>query len=162
MTRRHQVVGAVLGVACSAAFAASASAQEPPGLTGTWKLDLGKSTFSPGPPPRSMTITYTSDGQRLTIAVDVVPAGGSPQHHEVTVGYDGKDYPVAGDPAADMIRLKRISSTVSESIFTKGGKIIAVNRRTLSADGRVLTVVTEGTTADGRHRKEVAVYDKQP
>jgi len=162
MRELRKVVGAVLGVACAVAFASSVSTQAPTGLMGTWKLNLTKSTFSPGPAPKSMTITYTPEGESLKIVVDVVPAEGSPQHREVTAGYDGKDYPVTGDPAADMIRLKRISSTEGESIFTKGGKVMEVNKRTLSADGQTLTIATEGTTADGKPRKDVAVYDKQP
>lgn len=162
MRGRRKVVGAVLGVVFAVAFAPRASAQEFTGLMGTWKLNLAKSTFSPGPAPRSMTITYTSDGKSLTIAVDVVTAEGSSQHRKVTAGYDGKDYPVTGDPAADMIRLRRISATEGESIFTRGGKVVKVNKRTVSADGRTLTITTEGTTADGKPQKEVAVYDRQP
>lgn len=162
MREPRKVVGAVLGVACAVAFASSVSTQAPAGPVGTWKLNLAKSTFNPGPAPRSTTITYTQEGESLTIAVDVVPAEGSPHHREVTAAYDGKDYPVTGDPTADRIRLKRISSTEGQSIFTKGGKVTEVNTRTLSADGQTLTIVTVGTTAEGKPRKDVAVYDRQP
>jgi hypothetical protein len=162
MGERRKVVGAMVAILCAVAFGSGASAQESAGRAGTWKLNLVKSTFSPGPAPRSMIITYTTDGESLKIAVDRMTAEGSPQHHEVTAGYDGKDYPVTGDPTADMIRLKRISSAEGESIFTKGGKVVEVNRRALSADLRTLTITAEGTTADGRPRKDVAVYDKQP
>ena len=162
MRGRCRVVGAVFGVVCAVAFAPVVSAQDSSALVGRWKLNLAKSTFNPGPAPTSTTITYTTDGKSLTIAVDVVRPGGVPQHHEVTAGFDGKDYPVTGDPTSDMIRLKRISSVEGESIFTKAGKIVEVNRRVLSADGRTLTLTTEGTTADGKPRKDVAVYDKLP
>ena len=36
------------------AVAANAGAQAPKGLVGTWTLDSAKSTFSPGPAPKSM------------------------------------------------------------------------------------------------------------
>ena len=36
----------------------SVNAQAPQGLIGTWKLNVAKSKFSPGPAPKSMTITY--------------------------------------------------------------------------------------------------------
>ena len=35
--------------------------QTPKGLAGTW-TQLAKSKFSPGPPPKSMTVTYTPSG----------------------------------------------------------------------------------------------------
>ena len=49
-------------------------AQSPSNLAGTWKLNLAKSTFSPGPPPKSMTVTYTPVKDGVRIKVDLVPA----------------------------------------------------------------------------------------
>jgi hypothetical protein len=158
----RKVLGAVLGVVCVAAFASSVSAQSPSGLSGTWKLSLAKSTFSPGPPPKSMTITYTPVGETLKIVVDVVPPNGAAQRWEMTAAYDGKEHPVTGNPDADMIALKNISATEGESTFTKGGKVTAVNTRTLSVDGRTLTITTKGTSAEGKPRSDVAVFEKQP
>jgi hypothetical protein len=158
----RKVLGAVLGVVCVAAFASSVSAQSPSGLSGTWKLSLAKSTFSPGPPPKSMTITYTPVGETLKIVVDVVPPQGAAQRWEMTAAYDGKEHPVTGNPDADMIALKNISATEGESTFTKGGKVTAVNTRTLSVDGRTLTITTKGTSAEGKPRSDVAVFEKQP
>jgi len=160
--RRGKVLGAVLGVACALAFASSVRAQAPKGLAGTWKLNPAKSTFSPGPAPKSMTITYTPVGDSLKIVVEVVPPEGAPQHWEMTAAYDGKGHPVMGNPDADMITLRRIDESKGESTFTKGGKVMAVNARTLSADGKTLTIATKGTNAQGQPRNDVAVYEKQP
>jgi hypothetical protein len=162
MGRPGKLLGAVLGLACAAAFAHDVSAQAPAALLGTWKLNPAKSTFSPGPAPKSMTITYTPEGESLKIVVDVVPRTGAPQHWETTAGYDGKGHPVTGNPDADMIVLERIDATKGGSTFTKGGKITAVHTRTLSADGKTLTIVTKGTTAEGKPRSDVAVFEKQP
>ena len=54
-------------------FAAGVKAQTPSGIAGTWKLDVAKSTFSPGPAPKSMTVTYTpiKDGVRIKVDLDV-------------------------------------------------------------------------------------------
>jgi hypothetical protein len=158
----RKVVRALFGVACALGFACIVSAQAPTGLMGTWKLNLAKSTFSPGPAPKSMTITYTPEGESLKIVVDLVPVDGPPQHWQMTAAYDGKDYPVTGNPAADMISMKLTTATEGESTFTKGGKVTAVNKRALSADGQTLTITTEGTTEEGKPRSDVAVFDKQP
>jgi hypothetical protein len=34
-------------------------------VIGTWKLNLAKSTYSPGPPPRSRTLILQAEGQAL-------------------------------------------------------------------------------------------------
>jgi hypothetical protein len=135
-------------------------AQAPKGLLGTWKLNSAKSKFSPGPPPKSMTVTYSAAGDGVKIVVDMVPAEGAAEHWEMTASYDGKDHPVTGNPAADTISMKQISDTKGESTFKKGGTVMAVNTRTLSADGKTLSIESKGTTVDGKPRHDTAVYEK--
>ena len=164
MTVRSRAVSCALGgTLVAVAFASTAFAQMPKGMAGTWKLNVAKSTFSPGPAPKSMTIVYTpAAGDTLAIAVEVVPATGAAQKWEMTAAYDGKEHPVTGNPDADTISMKRVNDTTGESTFKKGGKVMAVNTRVLSADGKTLTISTKGTTSDGKPRHDVAVYDKQP
>jgi hypothetical protein len=158
----RKVLVPLLGVASSALFAFTVNGQAPAGLMGIWKLDPAKSTFTPGPAPKSMTITYTPEGESLKIVVDVVPPTGKPQRWETTAAYDGKGHPLKGNPDADTIVLERIDATKGGSTFTKAGKITSVHTRTLSADGKTLTIVIKGTTADGKERNDVAVFEKQP
>ena len=148
--------------ACCAFVLSSSVALAADNWLGTWKVDLAKSKYSPGPAPKSMTIVYTPAGETMTITVDVVPATGDPQKWEMTAAYDGKDHPVTGNPDADSISMKRINDTTGESTFKKGGKVMAVNTRVLSADGKTLTITSKGTTSDGKPRNDVAVYEKQP
>jgi hypothetical protein len=141
--------------------ASSALAQAPTGLVGTWKLDPEKSTFSPGPAPKSMTVVYSAEGaDGMKIVVDVTPAEGAAQHWEMSVQYDGKEYPVTGNPNADMMSAKKIDDQTGESTFTKGGKVTATNVRKLSADGKTLTITSKGVTVDGKPRHDVQVFTK--
>jgi hypothetical protein len=158
-TRMPHVLGLVF---VAAIFAAVVSAQAPKGLAGTWKLDVAKSKFSPGPAPKSMTITYTpGPGDTMKIVVDVTPGDGTAaQHWEMSGGYDGKDNPVTGNPNADTISMKRVDDMHGESTFKKAGKVSATNMRTLSADGKTLTIVSKGTTADGKPRMDTQVFTK--
>jgi hypothetical protein len=154
-----RVLGVLL-IAGGFAVATSVGAQEGKGLAGTWKLDVAASKFSPGPAPKSMTITYTPSGETMKIVVDLAPADGAAQHWEMAGGSDGKDYPVTGNPAADTISMKRIDATHGESTFKKGGKVTSVNSRTLSADGKTLTIVSKGTTVDGKPRTDTQVFTR--
>src|SRR5262245_4092534 len=101
-----------------AAIVAGTNAQAPKGLEGTWKLNVTKSKFSPGPAPKSMTVTYANAGSDVVkIVVDLTPATGAAQHWEMTPHYDGKDYPVKGNPNADAISVKPSKGLTSESTF---------------------------------------------
>jgi hypothetical protein len=142
-------------------LAVVAWAQAPKGMEGTWKLNAAKSTFSPGPAPKSMTVTYSTvgaDGMRIVVAL--TPADGEAQKWEMTAHYDGKDHPVKGNPNADTIMVKRIDDRTGESTFKKDGKVTATNRRVLSADGKTLTITSTGMTADGKPRKDVQVFER--
>jgi len=143
------------------ALAVPALAQAPTQLFGTWKLNVAKSKFSPGPPPKSMNVTYSAAGFGMKIVVDVVPAEGAAQHWEMSPTFNGGDHPVTGNPDADLISIRRISDTKGESTFKKkGGKVTSVNVRTLAPDGKTLTIETTGTTADGKPRHDIAVFEK--
>jgi hypothetical protein len=142
-------------------LASAGGAQAPSGLVGTWKLDAAKSKFSPGPAPKSMTVTYSAEGaDGMKIVVEMTPPDGAAQHWEMTPHYDGKDYPVTGNPMADSISVKKVDDLTGESTFKKDGKVTATNVRKLSKDGKTLTITSKGTTADGKPRHDVQVFEK--
>src|SRR5271157_1793435 len=66
---------------------------------GTWKLNEAKSKISPGT-AKNVTVVYAPAGDAVKVTVDGVDADGKPAHNEWTGKFDGKDYPVTGDPAA--------------------------------------------------------------
>jgi hypothetical protein len=159
-TRARRIV-VLLATAAFVTVASTAAAQTPAGLMGTWKLNLAKSKFNPGPAPRSMTVVYApSPKGRMSIVVDLEPAEGAPLHWEVTVADDGKDYPVKGNPNFDSASYKRIDDHTSETTFKKDKKVVATNTRELSADGKTLTITNKGTTTDGKPRIDVQVLEK--
>jgi hypothetical protein len=135
-------------------------AQMPKGLEGTWKLNLAKSKFSPGPAPKSMTLTYTFSADGVKIVSHVVPADGAAQHWEMMAKDDGKEYPVTGHPNADSVSLKGIEGGKGQSTFKKGGKVTMVNVRSLSADGKTLTIDSKGTDEKGQPVHNVQVFER--
>ena len=159
MKKLHRLLP--LAVAFVVVSVAVTGAQAPKAMEGAWKLNVAKSKFSPGPAPKSMTLVYSTVGTTGTkIVVDTVPATGAAQHWEMTAMFDGKDHPVTGNPNADTISIRRIDDLTGESTFKKGGKVTATNRRTLSADGKTLTITSTGTTEDGKPRKDVQVFER--
>ena len=82
-------------------------------------------------------------------------------HNEWTGKFDGKDYPVTGDPTSDMRSYKKIGDRVMKITVKKDGKVTVTGRVVVSADGKSRIVTTGETGAEGKSPKNRAVYDKQ-
>jgi hypothetical protein len=129
---------------------------------GTWKLNLAKSTFSPGPAPKSQTAKYEAWGtDGVTVTVDGVGADGKPTHWEFQAKYDGQDYRFTGNPDADTVAFKRIDPNTIEAITKMKGKIASTTRAAVSADGKTRTLTQTGKNALGQDVNNVMVYDRQ-
>jgi hypothetical protein len=153
-------VVAFLAVCLVATSSLSSFAQTDP-IIGTWKLNLAKSKLIPGPPPKSQTLTYEAAGQGVKVTVKGTDAEGKPIDSQFTANYDGKDYPVTGNPGWDTITWKRIDAYKSESTRKKAGKVVVTATRVVSKDGKTLTLTEEGVTAKGEKFRNTVVYDKQ-
>jgi hypothetical protein len=147
-------VGAILAIGTSSAFAADSA-------VGTWKLNPAKSTFSPGPAPKSQTRTYTESAQGLTVTVKTIAADGTESTTTLTFKDDGKPYPVSGNPDFDTITVKRVDTSTVHSTQIKGGATVGTGVRSVSKDGKTLTFTQKGTHATGGKYDDVSVYDRQ-
>ena len=127
---------------------------------GTWKLNEAKSKIPAGA-QKNMTVVYEAAGDMVKVIVDGVDGSGNPLHNEWTGKFDEKDYAVTGDPTTDMRSYKVIDSRTMTLANKKDGKIVVTGRIVLAADGKSRTITTEGTNAEGKKVKTVAVYDKQ-
>jgi hypothetical protein len=127
---------------------------------GTWKLNEAKSKIPAGA-PKNHTVVYAAAGDSVKVTVDGTGADGKPTHNEWTGKYDGKDYPVTGDPNSDVRSLKKIDDRRLELTAKKDGKLVTTGRIVLSADGKSRTVTISGTEAKGKKVESTAVYDKQ-
>ncbi len=157
-------------VCCSAAFAGvltavlagAVQAQGTDPVIGTWTLNVAKSTYSPGPAPRSTTLRYEAAGQGIRISVNSVNADGTAAKWGFTANYDGKDVSITGNnPNADSAALKRLDATTSETTYKKGGTVTTTNTRVVSANRRTMTITTKGTDSQGQTVNNVAVYEKR-
>lgn len=93
--------------------------------------------------------------------LDGVDESGKPTHVTFTAHYDGKEYPVSGNPDADTIAVKRTDKSSAKSILKKDGKATLTTTRHVSKDGKTLTMTTTGTNAKGEKVDNVLVFDKQ-
>jgi outer membrane protein assembly factor BamE (lipoprotein component of BamABCDE complex) len=127
---------------------------------GTWKLDEAKSKIAAGS-AKNNTVVYAVDGDNVKVTVDGVDAKGNPTHNEWVGKYDGKDYPVTGDPDTDMRSYRRVNDHTLRITQKKEGKVSSMIRIVVAADGKSRTVTTTTTDADGKKTTSTSVYDKQ-
>src|SRR6266498_1579619 len=126
---------------------------------GTWKLNEAKSKFSPGA-TKHHTVVYEAAGDSVKVTVDGVDGDGNPSHNEWTGKFDGKFYPVSGDPTSDMRSYRKINNQTLALTGKKGNKVTLTGRIVVSANGRTRTVTTTGTDSKGKRFSNRAVYDK--
>ena len=157
-----RIAGLILAVCVITTFSSHAFAQGPNPLIGTWKVNLAKSTYSPGPPPKSSTRTYTQNGDGLKFVIGGVNADGSARANQSWAAhFDGKEYPSVGNPANDMVTITMVGASTMDATYKKGGKVTDTVRLTVSKDGKTMTVWQGGTNNAGLPVSNFTVFDKQ-
>jgi hypothetical protein len=156
------VVGLVLIVLIGLAgvWSQSALAQADPHV-GTWVLNVAKSKYSPGPPPKEQTSVFSAAGKGINVSTKGMSADGKPTMTEYTADFDGKDHPVKGNPDWDAVSLKRVDSHTIEFTRKRGGKMVQTATSVVSKDGKTRTITTTGVNAQGQKMSTVAIYEKK-
>ncbi|MGA8233274.1 MAG: hypothetical protein WB795_17510 [Candidatus Acidiferrales bacterium] len=141
------------------AVTAARAADDP--IAGTWKINIAKSKYSPGPAPQSGTVTIKVENDTETYDADTVDASGNTSHASFSAKFDGTDAPETGNPDADTISLKRVSKTHVVATIKKGGAVVQTANVVVAADGKSRTVTFTGKNAKGEKVHNIVVYDKQ-
>jgi hypothetical protein len=126
---------------------------------GTWKLNESKSKLTSGTKINMVVVEAAGDNVKVTL--DGTDRDGKSMHNEWTGKFDGKDYPVTGDPTSDMRSYKKVDDRTLKVAVKKDGKVTASGRLVVSADGKSRTGTVSGTDAEGKKFTNKAVYDKQ-
>ena len=127
---------------------------------GTWKLNEAKSKIAAGM-GKNNTVVYAAAGDDMKVTVDGTDADGKPSHNEWTGKFDGKDYPVTGDPTGDMRSYKMVDDNTLHLTNKKDGKVTMTGKVVVSADGKSRTVTVHGTDAKGTKFESMVAYDKE-
>ena len=157
---RNRLVGSLV-VAVSVLFLTSSLAQADDNWLGTWKLNPAKSKVTPGPGPKSQTLTFEKKDGAFQLTTDTVDADGKALHGGYVAPFDGKEVAFAGNPDADTTAPKRVDANHYTNTWKKGGKVTRSIKATVAPGGKVLTIIQTGTDAKGRAYHSTAVFDKQ-
>ena len=131
---------------------------------GTWKLDEAKSKIPAGV-GKNTTVVYSASGADTKITTDGVNAAGQPAHTEWTGKFDGKPYPVTGDPNVTYRAYKTKGDRKLVLANMKGDKTVSNGKVELAKDGKSRTLEMNYFATDAKNKKNkiraTYVYDKQ-
>ena len=111
------------------------TAEPPPQLIGTWRLNLAKSKSSPGPPLRAETRVYTRRTDGVHGVVSRVHADGRTEKFEDMANF-GKDIMVTGIPEYDSVTLRKVDDLTSDAVLSHAGTVYGVARRAIAPTAR--------------------------
>ena len=152
-------------LACAlAVFALTSTAFAADHSLGTWKLNVAKSKYSPGPlPVKSLSAVREAAGDGVKVSTTGERADGTAVNTTYTAKFDGSPASVSGPGAPyDTVSLKQVdSNTFTYETKNSTTKYAAHGRLVVSHDGKTMTMTAKGTDAEGKPMTVTLVYDKQ-
>ncbi len=131
-------------------------------IIGTWRLNVAKSKYDPGPAPMSETRIYEAFGTNGIKSTQTrVEVGGNKGTITYSAMYDGKDYAYMGSQDADTIALKKVDANTIDATLKKSGKVTLLVKAVTATDRKTRTLTTSGTNAKGQKVSNVTVWERQ-
>ena len=130
-------------------------------FTGTWRLNLEKSKYDPGPPPKNGMVHVQGEGQNRKATSAGIDAAGNAFNQVYTFIFDSQPHPLIGHPRGDAAVYTPIDANTVKWSVMNGGEVVLSGTDTISPDGKAVTITTMGFAANGRPINNIAVFDKQ-
>jgi hypothetical protein len=130
-------------------------------FAGTWKLNVAKSKYEPGPGPENATTTVRVENGTYSVNTRATGEGGKVIETSFVAKADRTPAPITGSPIADMAYVRKINSHTLISEITKAGIPVGRSRIAVSQDGKVLTSTGSALNPNGVRINFTAVYDRQ-
>lgn len=159
MTRTLCVVVAVIGL--TSIVALGQAKPDPKILMGTWKLNVEKSKFTPGPAPKTTTLTWKPTPTGFSLTIDGVNAEGQTMQLQQNGTFDGTPYAVKFANFNSMQTTKWVDAFTLTEVNTLDGKVRTSRTIVISNDGKTLTSMSKGVDAQGQPTSNTTVYEKQ-
>ncbi len=114
------------------------------GISGSWQQSAVGDVSDAG-----RTVVYESSGDHFQMQANGM---------RYDAKFDGKEYPVEGDPGHTRVTVKRIDANTIEEIDHRQGKVADEIRLATSADGKSLTITDKDVLHD---QTSTVTFDKQ-
>ncbi|HYR45198.1 MAG TPA: hypothetical protein VER98_19350 [Terriglobia bacterium] len=164
------VAGILFSIACAGLLAQTPAGKNP--IIGTWRLNLEKSKFESGSPPKQQTRQYSQRRDGLIVAnIWSTNAQGNPSFTQTVSKYDGKEYgqynqttletfQATGTQTGNTQAFVMVDAYTVDITNKVDGRVATTSRRTVSEDGKTMTHVVKGTNAQDKPYTNVLVFDR--
>jgi hypothetical protein len=129
--------------------------------SGTWKLNTAKSKYTGMPAPKDLTVTYSTQGSGWRYEGRGTAATGEPINSSFVYAKDGDEIRTTGFPLWDSMTMNGGSEDKVTGTLKRAGKNVGTVTRTVSADGKTMTVRGSVMTPEGKKATYISVYEKQ-
>ena len=146
-----------------AAASVCAQSKDDPSI-GSWKLNVAKSKFTSGPPIKADTRSYDVIDGWLIVTTETTQPTGEKTGVRFAAKFDGKEYPQIGRfaPTVSLISYQSVDKrTLKYTVKDTAGKVTSTNTRTVSADGKTMTIEQKSTDGSGRPVLNVELFERQ-
>jgi hypothetical protein len=146
-------------IALLALLAALGQAQD---ALGTWKMNAEKSRFH-GPPPKALTVRYEPQADAEVWTFNQDRANGNSETTSQTLHFDGKEYScgdVGLEERPDTVISRKPDARTAEVFYRKSGRVTRRVVRTVSADGRQMTLDIQLTPKKGSAVERRLVFER--
>ncbi len=143
-----------LAAALLASVVLAAQADQNSPFTGTWKLNVAKSKISPGPAPKSETVTIAPDRK---VSVETVTADGN----TTTWSYSPAEntaVPIEGMENSTV--MEKLSGNKVDHTW-KMGNGTETGHGVVSKNGKTMKYTLTGTNSQGQKVNSVYIFEKE-
>jgi hypothetical protein len=137
-------------------------------ISGTWVINLSKSSYSPADlAPKSGTSTLQASADGIHVMTDGVDSKGRKTQTDYNAKFDGADVPTNGtvdgkpSPDIDSVSWKKIDDHNFETVQKLKGQALLTTRVVVAEDGKTRTNTVTGKNAQGQTINNTVVFDKQ-
>lgn len=131
-------------------------------FAGTWKANIAKSTYVPGPGPKLETLHFIPLGDRFRLLLEGANQKG-PYHSDAIGKFDGVDVPVNASPAPVGVvwtdAFRRIDDRTWEIVIKMNGVPRILVHNVVSEDGK--TMRSTSTVTSGGRVNQVVLYERE-
>jgi len=137
----------------------TADCVEPNPHIGTWRFNEAKSKMHAGV-TKNNTITYAEQGDRIKMSADGIHSDGT-RSLSIWIGkFDGKAYPVTGNPHHNAERYSVINDHTAAIEGLQDRKVVWWGTITISKDGKTRTATLYSHDVNGKKFTVKKVYDR--
>lgn len=133
--------------------------EQPDPFSGAWRFNTQLSKLST-PSPRSWIQEILANFDEIHVRENIVRADGSETVVSVRAKFDGKDHPVEGSPAADMIAYTRVDQNTISGTGKKNGIVSLTETLTVPSENGTLTLTYSLHAGPKVVANGIAVFEK--